>query len=500
MKIKVHRLRGRIAIATLIAVCAVAIPEPASPQVRKPARRAPARAVAQPQAKAIVTVNIPFAAAKPVLEGLAGRLPAGLEGKSLEALAVEWPGWVARRDADIRKRLGQGDEDSIVNFMLFGVSFTKQPRATSREIARVMQEGRTPEDVILARIRDLAAGIAKPGQNERLLFARSVVERKGINPTTPAGLDETQNYILESTKRFLREGDSYNRAIAAARLAGDSSAVFAERSTLYRERGLSSDTSLSPDYGIERSLEELKAKGILTAGSVRRIAIVGPGLDFTDKGEGYDVYPQQTIQPFAVIDSLRRLGLAKEGDLRLTTFDLSDRINAHLAAAGRRAAAGSPYVVHLPRDMEAGWDPGLVSYWERFGDRIGRVSSVTSPEGLSTVRIRSIEIRPDVVALIRPADLNVVLQRPEGLAASERFDLVIATNILVYYDVFEQSLALANVATMLRPGGILLSNNALYELPATPMRSAGYTAVAYSSKADDGDYIVWYQRQPDPVR
>ena len=125
---------------------------------------------------------------------------------------------------------------------------------------------------------------------------------------------------------------------------------------------------------------------------------------------------------------------------------------------------------------------------------------MTSPEGLSTVRIRSIEIRPDVVALIRPADLNVVLQRPQGLAASEQFDLVIATNILVYYDVFEQSLALANVATMLRPGGILLSNNALYELPATPMRSAGYTAVAYSSKADDGDYIVWYQRQPDPVR
>ncbi len=497
---KANRVSGRIVIAAMIALCAVAIPEPASPQGRKPVRRAPARAATPPPSKTIATVNMPFAAAKPILEGFAGRLPAGLEGKSMEALAVEWPGWVSRRDADIRKRLGQGDEDSIVNFMLFGVSFTKQPRTTPREIARVVQEGRTPEDVLLARIHDLAVGIAKPGQNERLLFARSVIERKGINPTTAAGLGETENYILESTKRVLREGGSYSRAIAAARLAGDASAVCAERSTLYRERGLSSDTSLSPDYGIERALEEMKAKGIFTAGSIRRIAIVGPGLDFTDKGEGYDVYPQQTIQPFAVIDSLRRLGLAKEGDLRLTTFDLSDRINAHLAAAGRRAVAGSPYVVHLPRDMEAGWDPGLASYWERFGDRIGRLASVTSPEGLSTVRIRSIEIRPDVVAMIGPTDLNVVLQRPEGLAASERFDLVIATNILVYYDTFEQSLALANVATMLRPGGVLLSNNALYELPATPMRSAGYTAVVYSPKADDGDYIVWYQRQPDPAR
>ena len=62
-------------------------------------------------------------------------------------------------------------------------------------------------------------------------------------------------------------------------------------------------------------------------------------------------------------------------------------------------------------------------------------------------------------------------------------------------DDFEQSLALSNVAAMLRPGGILLSNNALYELPATPMRSVGYTTVVYSSKADDGDHIVWYQRQ-----
>jgi hypothetical protein len=32
------------------------------------------------------------------------------------------------------------------------------------------------------------------------------------------------------------------------------------------------------------------------------------------------------------------------------------------------------------------------------------------------------------------------------------FDLIIATNVLVYYDVFEQTLALADVSKMLRPG------------------------------------------------
>ena len=47
----------------------------------------------------------------------------------------------------------------------------------------------------------------------------------------------------------------------------------------------------------------------LAAGSVRRVALIGPGLDFTDKAEGYDFYPPQTIQPFALLDSLVRLGL-----------------------------------------------------------------------------------------------------------------------------------------------------------------------------------------------
>ena len=63
---------------------------------------------------------------------------------------------------------------------------------------------------------------------------------------------------------------------------------------------------------------------------VRRVAIIGPGLDFTDKQEGYDFYPQQTIQPFAIMDSLVRLGLARANELSVTTLDLSARVNDHV--------------------------------------------------------------------------------------------------------------------------------------------------------------------------
>ena len=49
---------------------------------------------------------------------------------------------------------------------------------------------------------------------------------------------------------------------------------------------------------------------------------------------------------------------------------------------------------------------------------------------------------------------------------------MVATNVFVYYDVLDQALAMANVRAMLKPGGFLLSNNALIELPGSGMRSA----------------------------
>jgi predicted TPR repeat methyltransferase len=96
------------------------------------------------------------------------------------------------------------------------------------------------------------------------------------------------------------------------------------------------------------------------------------------------------------------------------------------------------------------------------------------------------------VLQIVPEDLDIVAQRIDG----PPFDLMVATNVFVYYDRLDQSLALANVEAMLKPGGILLSNNALLELPASRMRSRGYVTAEYSDRPDDGDHIVWYQRTP----
>ena len=105
-------------------------------------------------------------------------------------------------------------------------------------------------------------------------------------------------------------------------------------------------------------------------------------------------------------------------------------------------------------------------------------------------------VRPSVAAAVRPVDLNVVysrLERPE----SERFDLVVATNILVYYDTFEQCLAMANVASMTAVGGLFLTNNILLELPGSALRGDGYRTVVFSDRPDDGEHVLFYRRIPD---
>jgi hypothetical protein len=262
--------------------------------------------------------------------------------------------------------------------------------------------------------------------------------------------------------------------------------------TLYRNRGLSSDTSILSNYAVESALQALKESRRIGSRPIRRVAVVGPGLDFINKADGHDFYPEQTIQPFAVIDSLIRLGLSRIDELSVTTFDVSARVNEHLAAARDRARAGNGYVIELPLSDAERWSRGLVTYWEHAGDGVGDAAQPSSaPRSVGGVRVRAVRVRPEVVLSIIPRDLNIIVERLD-LPEDERFDLVVATNVFIYYDGFEQALGVVNMGHMMRPGGSLLSNQALHALP--PMRSAvGQDTVVYSDKQFDS--IFWYRRE-----
>jgi hypothetical protein len=452
-------------------------------------------------APVVQTVRLSYPDARPIIDSLTELLPPEFKGKTADQQRDLWPKWLGDFELRVRDRLLRGDEDTLVNFLLYGTSYTSAPRLSAAEFKPVASG--SPADpywpvtvlspatgqTINRRVADLAGFLARPVGNERALYFESLMASRRLTGGAPL-----QDYLRGNLARVLREAIRYAGVLESAR-QGDASDEFAERSTLFRDRGISLDTSLRPGFALEVACRELLDRKFLSRGAVRRVAVIGPGLEFTDKDGGYDIYPPQTLQPFAIIDTLVKLGLARVEDLEVSTVDVSPKVNRHLERARRRAQKALPYTVQLPRDTGVPWKGEYVEYWKAFGARLGTaISPARVPVALSGVTIRAVAIRPDVVLRVHPIDLNVVAGHLE-LPREQRFDLVIATNVFVYYDVFQQSLAVVNLGYMLRDGGLMLSNNALLELPSARLHSVGYTSAPYSDRPSDGEHIVWYRCQ-----
>jgi len=420
-----------------------------------------------------------------VLASLADILPSELKSSVTSSQQTAWQDWVLDHDRDIRKRLLRGDEDTIVNWLLFGTSFTQQ--------ARTFFNAPLTPDVLRAQIaqrtKDFISALSSPGADERADFARQLVLSQGYGFNTAEEQAALQRYLYAQVDRVVAERQQFKLREDALQ-ADDVVGQIVGQSSLFRDRGLSLDTSILASFAIERALETMKNQGLLAPNGIRRVAVIGPGLDFADKNSGFDFYPVQTMQPFTSIDSLVRLGLAAGPDeIDLTAFDISPRVNDHIRDMRERAKAGAPYVLRLPTDPGSQWTPTLVSYWKSLGDRIGSDTPIPKPpETVKGIELRGIEVRPQIAAGIVPVDFNVVTEKWAG----PPFDLVIATNVLVYYDRLDQALAFAGIEAMLRPGGFFITNNVVVELPASRLRSAGLMTVEHS--AERIDHLFWYRR------
>jgi SAM-dependent methyltransferase len=434
--------------------------------------------------------------ARPILTELAGALPSDLRALTPPQLEKAWPTWIERHDREIRARLAQGDEDTIVNWMLFGTSFTSRPRAVLGAVeagAPADQEQilRRTIELISARLDDLLQALATPAGDERRLFARALLERKGLRFTTSTDREAVRDYLMAAVIRVANEQDQIDKELGAT-AGGDPVAEFGQRSTLYRTRGLSLDTSLLPNYSVDQALTAMRTRGLLKPGAIRRVAVVGPGLDFADKDVGFDEFPQQTLQPFAVLDSLTRLGLApSSGDPEIVLLDISPRIIGHVAQARARAVKNTGYTLNLALPTSTPWLPEVRRYWQTFGDRIGAPAAVRTSKAMGGLaEVRAVRARPSVVRRMSMLDVNIVTERLD----KEAFDLVIATNVFIYYDRFEQALALSNVEAMMRPGGLLLANFSAPRLTSITLRPIETTTTLYARTANENirDFIVSY--------
>jgi hypothetical protein len=405
----------------------------------------------------------------------------------------QWRAWLRSQDKAIRARLEQGDLDSLVNLLLLGNSFTKQPRIPMDRITDASKAG-----TLRARIDDLVAALRNPGDNERLLFVEALLRRKGIDPAGSRD-PETGVFLYNNLLRVAKERIQLGERVAEAeklKRPGDPASLL-NRSAVFQDRGVSLDTGILPNFLIEQALGDLKKRGVLREGQVRGVAVVGPGLDFIDKNEAYayDYYPQQTLQPFAVYDSVLRLGLANADRLSLSILDISSRVIDHMHRARDRAMKKTGYVLELPHDLERPWPAELNAYWKSLGDRMGtEIPPIRPPEIFQTIETRAVRIRPDVVRGLDAVNLNIVTEHLT-LPEAERFDIIVGTNIFIYYDVFQQSLALENAGAMLKRGGLLLTNDRLAETAGGRMKLAGITVIGSGSSGASSPLAVgWYRK------
>src|SRR5262249_48229621 len=108
-----------------------------------------------------------------VLRFFENKLPAEL--KSSGSVQKTWPDWIARHDREIRGRLLSGDEDTIINWLLFGTSFTREPKALF-EISKTTHD---LQKVISRRTTDLIAALRSGRLDDRIMFAQQFLRSQG---------------------------------------------------------------------------------------------------------------------------------------------------------------------------------------------------------------------------------------------------------------------------------------------------------------------------------
>lgn len=325
---------------------------------------------------------------------------------------LQTPGWLAAINESTAKRVRDGEWDHVVFYALQASHFTKLPPIEPAVSAKLWkQAGRIPADASLR----LAAFLAAPPQDDRHRLMRKMV-------SNPAELrteyERAMGFLYE------KEWASQSRDGAARR---------DHVATLYQTRGHSTDTELRSTYGVHIGLSTLKS--LDTQRPIRRVLLIGPGLNWAPRTGFRDDEQPQSYQPYALADSLIRLGLSRAGQVSIDCVDVNPRVVEHINVfpdTPRRL------VLHYPPGDEE-WR----GYFDGLGQSTGRRGS------------REIEVGRDIAKRIRAIRMNVLTERAESGA----YDLAVATNVLLYFNDRELGLALSNVAYALSAGGHLIHND-----------------------------------------
>ena len=395
--------------------------------------------------------------------------------------------YVERTHRENLHRVREGDLDHLVFYLLQSTRFTGLPAIEPAVSARTLVESLDPPQrddflktakldrarvsaAVRSRVAALARALDEPGDDARLRYFRDLVAE-----AFPRSSDLKDSLTTEYVRaiRFV-----YQKEFIAQRAERPADAV----ADLYRTRGLSTDTAVEAGYLVYLGLAV--AKGLEPDRPVRRVLIVGPGMDLAPR-TGFRDTPPESYQPWAVIDALVSTGFSRLDDLEVTAADINPRVVGHL-----RRSAASPPTLQLTTEIAAKDGVSFSSDYREYFDGLGArlttaAKAPAATEDAAGHLYKSVRVSGAAARVLRAQPLDIVTERLTG----SPFDLVIATNILPYFDDQQLALAASNVAAMLAPGGLFLHNEArpiLGELSAAfgrPFEQSRHAGIATVSGA-----------------
>jgi hypothetical protein len=359
------------------------------------------------------------------------------------------------RQANAR-RVREGDLDHLVHYLLQSTRITAAPPIEPALSARTLVESLAPlrraaflrrderadpplpKNVAL-RIDALLRAVADPRADARLVYFGALLDAAFPDPRARAAgiaAEYLRVMAFDYQKEFVAQQDASPAAAVA---------------DLYRRRGLSTDTAVEAGYVVHLGLGVLK--GLEPTRRLRRVLIVGPGLDLAPRTALDERAAPESYQPWAVIDAVVALGLADRGELDVVAADINPRVVGHL-----RRAREHPPLLRVASSLHEGRGltlaPDYVDYVDRFGTALSELPPGPARSLGDGGRGKTVSVAAPAARVLRAVPLDIVTERLAG----ERFDLIIATNILPYFDDPQLALALSNITAMLLPGGAFLHN------------------------------------------
>ena len=235
-----------------------------------------------------------------------------LESRGLTA--ASFPAYVERLRQSHASRVRLGDLDHLVFYLLQSKGFTSLPSIEPALSAKALVDGLTdPQreaflhggelsstrvpDAVRARIERLLVALGAPTRDARLIYFGELVK------ATFADSKEREPGLVREYLRVMRF--VYEKEFVAQRSPRPADAV----ADLYRSRGLSTDTAVEAGYVVSIGLAILKS--LEPDRRIRRVLIVGPGLDLAPRTALLEAGPPESYQPWAVMDALVSHGLAR---------------------------------------------------------------------------------------------------------------------------------------------------------------------------------------------